>query len=229
MPNLIRILCLTSCFIAIAFCKDSNDLAEKEHGVTYASKCETCKYLAMELTDRLSETGKTSEVLEIGYSLDDVKTRKRKEYKKSELRLLESLENICDRLLQYNLHKERTDSTRFAKGMSQTFETLHGLVNKGVKVDLGIPYDLWDKPPVEVVQMKTQCEFMIEEHDENIEDWYMNQQDNISLVDFLCRDRVLKKDDQVCLEEKIDENAKGDSGGKKEKTKKEEVREKKEL
>lgn len=140
-----------------------------------------------------------------------MKSRKRKEYKKSELRLLESLENVCDRLLQYNLHKERTDSTRFAKGMSQTFQTLHGLVAKGVKVDLGIPLDLWDKPPVEVVQMKTQCEFMIEEHDEDIEDWYLNRQGDIKLVDFLCRDKVLKKDDQVCLEENLVEGEKGDS------------------
>lgn len=45
-----------------------------------------------------------------------------------ELRLVESLDGICERILQYNIHKERTDSTRFAKGMSQTFQTLHGLV-----------------------------------------------------------------------------------------------------
>lgn len=148
------------------------------------------------------------------YSVDDVKPKKRQEYKKSELRLIESLENVCERLLQYNLHKERSDSTRFAKGMSQTFETLHGLVNKGVKVELGIPYDLWDKPPVEVVQMKTQCEFMVEEFSDEIEDWYFKQQDNISLTDFLCRDRVLKKNDQECLDEKLVENEKGDNGKK---------------
>jgi len=35
-------------------------------------------------------------------------------------------------------------------------ETLHGLVNKGVKVELGIPYDLWDEPSVEVTLMKKQ-------------------------------------------------------------------------
>lgn len=64
----IRAIYLLPCLIAIVFCKDddSKNVAEKEHGVTYASKCETCKYLAMELTDRLTETGKTSEVLEIG-------------------------------------------------------------------------------------------------------------------------------------------------------------------
>lgn len=58
---------------------------------------------------------------------------------------MESLENVCDRILEYNIHKERKDSTRFAKGMSQTFKTLHGLVDKGVKVELGIPYELWGK------------------------------------------------------------------------------------
>lgn len=45
-----------------------------------------------------------------------------------ELRLVESLDGICERILKYNIHKERKDSTRFAKGMSQTFDTLHGLV-----------------------------------------------------------------------------------------------------
>lgn len=42
-----------------------------------------CKVLAIELEGRLSETGKTHEVLEIGYSVDDVAPKKRKEYKKS--------------------------------------------------------------------------------------------------------------------------------------------------
>jgi len=45
-----------------------------------------------------------------------------------ELRLVESLDSLCEKILEYNIHKERTDSTRFAKGMSQTFQTLHGLV-----------------------------------------------------------------------------------------------------
>ena len=35
-------------------------------------------------------------------------------------------------------------------------ETLHGLVDKGVKVELGIPYELWDEPSVEVTLMKKQ-------------------------------------------------------------------------
>lgn len=31
--------------------------------------------------------------------------------------------------------------------------------NKGVKVELGIPYELWDKPSVEITTMKTQVFF----------------------------------------------------------------------
>lgn len=120
-----------------------------------------CKILATELQGRLEETGKTSEVIETGYSVDDVKPKKKREYKKSELRLIESLEGVCDRILNYNIHKERSDSTRFAKGMSQTFQTLHGLVDKGVKVELGIPYELWDKPSAEITNMKVQVNYLL--------------------------------------------------------------------
>lgn len=34
--------------------------------------------------------------------------------------------------------------------------TLYFPRNKGVKVELGIPYELWDKPSVEITNMKTQ-------------------------------------------------------------------------
>lgn len=49
------------------------------------------------------------------------------------------MENICDVILEYNMHKERAGSRRFAKGKSETMETLEGLRDRGVKVDLGIP------------------------------------------------------------------------------------------
>lgn len=43
-----------------------------------------------------------------------------------------------------------------AQGTSQTMNTLKNLVDKGVKVELGIPYELWDEPSVEVADMKKQ-------------------------------------------------------------------------
>lgn len=189
------------------FCAGAQCRTEEDEGVKYANKCEVCKVLAVELQARLTETGKSHDVIETGYAVDDVKPKKKKEYHKSELRLIESLEGVCDRILEYNIHKEREDSTRFAKGMSQTFQTLHGLVDKGVKVELGIPYELWDKPSVEVTNMKTQCETVLEQNEADIEDWYWHHQE-VPLKMYLCKDRFLKGDDTECLEETV----KGDTG-----------------
>ncbi|KAJ8897891.1 hypothetical protein PR048_003248 [Dryococelus australis] len=195
----------------------------EEQGVRMQSKCENgiycaCKVLAIELESRLAETGKSHDVIEIGYSFDE-SGRKKTKYKKSELRLVESLEGICEKILDYNIHKEREDSTRFSKGMSQTFQALHGLVDKGVKVELGIPYELWDKPSAEVTNLKTQCETMLEENEADIEEWYFELQETVPLKQYLCSDRVLKGSDTSCLKEELKQglkkNRKGDTGAKK--------------
>ncbi|CAH0561715.1 unnamed protein product [Brassicogethes aeneus] len=202
-----------NCFmllIVLSTSKLVNSVTEEDEGVKYANRCEVCKVLTTELEDRLEETGKSSDVIETGYAVDDVKPKKKKEYKKSELRLVESLDGICDRILKYNIHKERGDSTRFAKGMSQTFQTLHGLVDKGVKVELGIPYELWDNPSVEITNMKTQCETLLEQHDSEIEEWYFNHQGKQTLKKYLCEDRVLDSNNKSCLYEQL----KGETGGK---------------
>ena len=41
-----------------------------------------------------------------------------------------------------------------------------------------------------------QCERMLEQYEERIEDWYFHQQDKKVLMDYLCRDTVLNKDNQ---------------------------------
>lgn len=174
---------------------------EERHGVTFASKCEVCKVLADELEDQLTKTGKSSDVLEIGFNIDDQTKIKKIPYKKSEVRLMEVMDSACENILQYNIHKERKDSTRFAKGMSQTFQTLHGLVNKGVKVELGIPYDLWDKPSAEVEHLKKQCDIMLEENEEIVNDWYFEHSDE-RLKDFLCSKVLKNAQEKKCLHEK---------------------------
>ncbi|RVE42761.1 hypothetical protein evm_012585 [Chilo suppressalis] len=195
-------------------CNHNIDIkTEEDVGVKYANRCEVCKILATELQGRLEETGKVHDVIEIGYSLDDVQPKKKMKYQKSELRLIESLEGVCDKILEYNIHKERQDSTRFAKGMSQTFQTLHGLVDKGVKVDLGIPYELWDKPSAEITNMKSQCESLLEENEEAVEDWYWNHQGDADLQIHLCTKHALKGADDSCLYETLsNSNTKGEHG-----------------
>ena len=116
---------------------------------------------------------------------------------------------VCELMLEYNIHKERKDWTRFSRGTSETFKTLEGLVDKGVKVDIGIPHELWHKPSAEITHLKTQCETLVEEHEEDIEDWYFNKQDDEQLEGFLCGQKYLKSvDEKSCLNLKGENNPK---------------------
>ncbi|XP_074555243.1 protein canopy 4 [Halichoeres trimaculatus] len=164
------------------------------------NKCEVCKFLTVELQEALEKTGRSKEVLEVGEVLDTGKRRRKIKYNTSETRLTEAIDNICERILQYNVHAERPGSLRYAKGTSQTMSTLKNLVHKGVKVDLGMPYELWDEPSVEVSDMKKQCETMLEEYEEVVEDWYFHHQDQ-RLESFLCQEHVLTASEQECMEE----------------------------
>ena len=166
-----------------------------------------CKYLAIELEDRFHQLGQTSQVIDIGYGIDEPK--KRVKYTRSEIYFIESLEGVCEKLLNYNIHKERKDSSRFSKEMSQTFKTLHGLVDKGVKVDLGIPMELWDSPSAEITALKQQCEDYLEKYHDTIEQWYWGSREQ-KLQDYLCRERVLNKEQRSCLDEETPKGLEGE-------------------
>ncbi|XP_072036848.1 uncharacterized protein [Amphiura filiformis] len=162
------------------------------------SKCEICKFVAIELQGMMEDTGKTREVLELGYRID--REQKKIPYKFSELRLIESMEGVCQRIMEYNIHAERKSSRRFAKGMSETFQTLHGLVNKGVKVELGIPYNMWDEPSAPVHTLRKYCDTIVEEHEDAIEAWFRGDQEK-TLINYLCAERVLSREEAECLQE----------------------------
>ncbi|XP_006803492.1 protein canopy homolog 3 [Neolamprologus brichardi] len=163
------------------------------------NKCEVCKFVSIEMKSAFEETGKTKEVIDTTYSIDR-KGASPIKYVKSDLRFIEVVENVCQRLLEYNLHKERSGSNRFAKGMSETFSTLHGLVNKGVNVVMDIPYELWNETSAEVADLKKQCDVMIEQYENVIEDWYKGSQEE-DLTTYLCEKHVLKGQDRACLNE----------------------------
>nr|XP_054512093.1 protein canopy homolog 4 isoform X2 [Pan troglodytes] len=185
-----------------------------------------CKLLSTELQAELSRTGRSREVLELGQVLDTGKRKRHVPYSVSETRLEEALENLCERILDYSVHAERKGSLRYAKGQSQTMATLKGLVQKGVKVDLGIPLELWDEPSVEVTYLKKQveqgektggipnpsradtllallldqCETMLEEFEDIVGDWYFHHQEQ-PLQNFLCEGHVLPAAETACLQE----------------------------
>jgi len=64
-----------------------------------------------------------------------------------------------------------------------------------VKVELGIPDELWDAPNAEIGQMTRECYTMVEDHEESIEDWYFGDQAQ-DLLTYLCRDTVLEGEEQ---------------------------------
>ncbi|XP_053916875.1 protein canopy homolog 3 isoform X3 [Cuculus canorus] len=172
---------------------------KEEAAETCPGSAAVCKYVAVELKSAFEETGRTKEVIDTKYGFLDGKGSAVK-YTQSDIRLIEVTENICKRLLDYNLHKERSGSNRFAKGMSETFETLHNLVHKGVKVVMDIPYELWNETSAEVADLKKQCDVLVEEYEDVIEDWYRHHQTE-DLSQFLCAKHVLKGKDTSCLAE----------------------------
>ena len=171
-----------------------------EEGVELPSRCETCKFVATEMQEALTSTGKNKEKFHLGSRFDS--KPKIVSYQRSELRLIEVMEKTCPSILEYKMHKERKGSLRFSKGESQTMQTLKGLKDRGVKVDLGIPDDMWDEPGAEVSHMKKLCEIMLEEYDEIIEEWYMDERNfDKSLTEHLCEDNYLKAGEKECLKE----------------------------
>ncbi|XP_038642796.1 protein canopy 4 [Scyliorhinus canicula] len=174
--------------------------AEDGEAERLPTKCEVCKFLTVELQTALDKTKRSKEVLELGEVLDNGKRKRKIKYNTSETRLTDAMDNICERILQYNVHAERPGSLRYAKGTSETMMTLKNLVNKGVKVELGIPFEMWDEPSAEVTDLKKQCENMLEQYEEVVEDWYFRHQD-LNLERFLCMSHVLAEDDRDCLTE----------------------------
>ncbi|RXM93084.1 Protein canopy 4 [Acipenser ruthenus] len=143
------------------------------------------------------KSSQSKEVLELGQVLDSGVRKRKIKYSTSETRLAEALDNICEGILEYSVHAERPGSLRYAKN----------LVHKGVKVELGIPYELWDEPSVEVSDMKKQT--MLEQYEEVVEGWYLHHQDQ-RLESFLCEKHVLQGTELECLREEW----KGDTGKK---------------
>ncbi|KAI0983874.1 hypothetical protein GJ496_006479 [Pomphorhynchus laevis] len=121
-------------------------------------------------------------------------------YQTSETRLTEVLDSLCARILEYNVHAERSGSNRYAKGRSQTMDSLWGLRNRGVKVVLDVPDDMWDHPSAEITNLEKSCNYMLEEYEDAIRDWYFSKNEE-PLTKYLCEDRVLLEQNTSCLYE----------------------------
>lgn len=115
-----------------------------------------------------------------------------------ELEFVEALENVCPGMLKYKLHKEKNGIERFAKEESSTMKALYELRERGVKVDLGMPYEMWGKPSVEVLSLRTNCELLVEKFESHIEKWF-NSVEKQPLQLYICEQRALIGKDKSCL------------------------------
>jgi len=180
---------------------DGSDESDK-HGVREPTPCEVCRILAFELKEQLIKTDKKETIL-VGNPLDgdSGKSLKKINYQRSESRLVEVLEQVCSDIERYNIHAEHKRGVmRYRKHMSETMTTLNNLRLKGVKVELGIPEDLWNATSAETAKLKRQCDKVLEETEELIEQWYFGAEPRPDILNFLCRDSDLLEDPQ-CLDE----------------------------
>ena len=93
MPRLLLLLLL------LAASATSDQYDEDQYGVKFADACETCKIVSNELTLLLAESAGKHAVLESGYSFTEEKMKTK--YVVSELRLVETVEEVCAKLLDY--------------------------------------------------------------------------------------------------------------------------------
>ncbi|XP_037536337.1 protein canopy homolog 3 [Nematolebias whitei] len=180
------------------------------------NRCEVCKFVSIEMKSAFEETGKTKAVIESNYNFIDGKGAPPVKYVKS----------IALKLGGLSFRAEMKPALRGGTGMSETFSTLHGLVNKGVKVVMDIPYELWNETSAEVADLKKQCDVMVERYEEVIEDWYKGNQEE-DLTTYLCEKHVLKGGDTACLQEDWTAKKKGDPAAIAENTKKKKKKKKK--
>ncbi|EDO37294.1 predicted protein [Nematostella vectensis] len=162
------------------------------------TKCQVCRLMVSELLERLKITN-YKETLNKGYGLDlGEDPRLQIHYHTSELRLADVLDDLCDRV---KLYRARAGPAfPYIKGAkSHLREAMDDLAARSkVGLKFHVPDDVIEDYTYEVVRMKFQCVHMLELFEEVIEEWYFEHQDQ-DLMTWLCRERVLKIDEQGCL------------------------------
>ncbi|KAE9414168.1 hypothetical protein Angca_006090, partial [Angiostrongylus cantonensis] len=73
------------------------------------------------------------------------------------------------------VHKGRTGLSRFSTEESDTMKALKDLKSKGVEVNLGMPYEMWQLPSAEITVLKQDCERILALHEDFLEEWFLTK------------------------------------------------------
>uniref|UniRef100_A0A0K0DXX2 DUF3456 domain-containing protein n=2 Tax=Strongyloides stercoralis TaxID=6248 RepID=A0A0K0DXX2_STRER len=125
------------------------------------SKCESCSVIAREFKNELFKIKNLPKTISRN---------------KAEELFLELSENVCQNMLSYRLDPTRDSGIeRFFKGTPEALRQLKELRDKGVKITMDVPEDLWDKPGVESSLLKQHCENILEEFEDIIVETIINK------------------------------------------------------
>ncbi|PIC21605.1 hypothetical protein B9Z55_026379 [Caenorhabditis nigoni] len=114
-------------------------------------------------------------------------------------------EKICEGFNEFKIHKEKSGLERFSRAPSKTMETLKEMRNKGVKVELGMPYEMWDQPPAEIIALRQGCESILEDYEDLIEEWFLQKLHLKHLLNQLCSQNYIKRGDRSCYADIVEE------------------------
>ncbi|GAU99335.1 hypothetical protein RvY_10355 [Ramazzottius varieornatus] len=184
------VVIVSLCHLLFASADDDNKVSH------IPTLCEVCRVFVYEMDKKMAETysKQTLDLSSKPFSPDARKV----DFSRSELRLLTVLETACEEVSDYAV-QDKDGMQRYAKQPSETLSTLQGLRGRGVKVDIGMPWEVVEKQPnKEIASLKRQCEALAEEYEDDLSAWYFQHQEE-PLVDYFCRNTVLKGKDQTCL------------------------------
>ncbi|XP_078377444.1 protein canopy 4-like [Oculina patagonica] len=162
------------------------------------TKCQVCRLLVTEFLEQMKKTDRREDVPR-GYSLEDLENPDKSiHYEKSELRLLDVLDNLCERVKLYRARPG--PEFPYIKGAkSQLREVLDDLAEKSkVKLNYELPDEVVEDYTYEMGRLKFKCIHMLESHEDDITHWYFGDQKE-NLLDWLCVERILDEDEQDCL------------------------------
>ncbi|CAH3182651.1 unnamed protein product [Porites lobata] len=163
------------------------DLESTKHLPT---KCHVCRLLAVEVENKLTTIGKVRKTQENGPPI----------YYKEKIVILKVTEDFCDSIKKYNIRAKHP--FRYKRGAKSYYRKHIEEVTKESKIQkwmFATPEEDIDDPTGEIRRLKKQCHDMLVETQELLIHWFMKAQSR-DLTKWLCAKRVLRDDNQDCLQ-----------------------------
>ncbi|XP_068716077.1 protein canopy 4-like [Montipora foliosa] len=163
------------------------------------TKCQVCRLLVTEFLEQMRKTNHIEDIPR-GYTLEDLEDREKNiHYEKSELRLMDVLDNLCQKMKLYQARAG--PEFPYIKGAkSQLREVMDDLAQRSkVKLNYELPDEVVEDYTYEMGRLKFKCIHLLEAHEEDLTQWYFSDQKE-NLMNWLCVERVLDINEQDCLD-----------------------------